>query len=172
MSGDKFKVMLGVLPVLFASVAWAPGDIYVKMNGGHDDTGDGSSGDPFQTIHKALQVASNGDIIKVKGGVGSTWDYSIDNGEQFPLALAPGVSIIGDEVSRPSWPRLGGDAAGIAQAIISVDATSGDNIAGTVSKLFIRGEDVANEDAPIALMVVATNGNVAGITFQNNTCGT
>ena len=162
--------MFGTALALLASAAWAPGDIYVKMNGGDDFNGTGSPTNPYQHIWRAIEVASSGDVIRVKGGIGTTWDYSDINGEEFPLTPGPGVSIIGDETSRPSWPRLGGDVAGTAEALIVIDSSMGDHIGGTISKLVFRGEDLANQDSPIALKIFATNSNEAGVTFENNAC--
>jgi hypothetical protein len=171
MMGRRFIIAVVMLAAQFASAASALGDIYVKMNGGNDGPGgDGSSTTPYKTIHHAVGVATTGDIIRIKGGIGTAWDYSLANGEEFPLEPGPGVSIIGDETSRPSWPRLGGDVAGTIEALIVIDSSSGERIAGTISKLVFCGEDVAAVDSPIALKILATNGNEAGVTFENNTC--
>jgi hypothetical protein len=155
-----------------AGSACAFGDIYVKMNGGSNSTGNGSLTTPYKTITKGLQVAQSGDVVRVMSDTTGASDYSAANGEVFPLRPATGVSIMGNELSRASWPRLGGDLAGIQDALISIEASqaNGDRSVGTISKLVFRGEDVAGEDSPIALKIVAEDGREAGVTFVDNVC--
>jgi hypothetical protein len=68
------------------------GDIYVKMFTGSDSTGTGELLNPFKTISFALTQASADDVVRVKGGTSSVDNYSVLNGEEFPLEPGTGVS--------------------------------------------------------------------------------
>ncbi len=54
-------------------IAIDPKDIYVCDEEG-DDTGDGSEGDPYKTISKALEEANPGDTIKINPGTYSNFN--------------------------------------------------------------------------------------------------
>lgn len=91
--GCRLALVIAVL--LFGEVSLVrAGNIYVKMNGGSDSTGDGSSGSPFKTISFALSQASPDDVIRVKGGTTSASYYTITNGEHFPLEPGPAVEAV------------------------------------------------------------------------------
>ena len=50
-------------------------DIYVDADNGHDDTGNGSEGNPYKTIQKGVNMANNGDTVLVKPG---TYTENVD----------------------------------------------------------------------------------------------
>ncbi len=60
-----------------------PAEYYVNINTGSDITGDGSAGNPWQTLHYAVSQLNAGDTLHVAAGV-----YSTANGEpQDPLVV-------------------------------------------------------------------------------------
>lgn len=62
--------------------------LYVDAVNGNDDTGDGSSANPYRTITKALTV-STGSL----GIYAATGNYSQATGEVFPLQLKPATTL-------------------------------------------------------------------------------
>jgi hypothetical protein len=157
--------IIAALSICLAQTAHAAvDDIYVDAN--HGGPYEGTSGNPYQTITDALGAAGPNDTIYVKGGTSPVRYYTSGLGEVFPLEPAFGVSIIGSETSRAAWPRIGGDVAGEADALLLVEANvlNEDRSAGTVSRLMFLGEDEANEDSPVALKVVATGGSPRALT--------
>lgn len=74
-------------------IAWAvlidPGKIYVSMLGS-DSTGVGSLYRPYRTITKALNRATNGQLVLIGAG-----EYDLEAGEQFPLIIPAGVTVEG-----------------------------------------------------------------------------
>ena len=65
--------------------------LHVNSNSG-SDTSDGSPSAPLRTITAALRQATPGTIIQLVPGT-----YSAETGEVFPLSLASGVTLRGDE---------------------------------------------------------------------------
>jgi hypothetical protein len=55
----------------------------------------GSRSDPLKTITRALKQAKTSTIIQLAGGT-----YSTANGEVFPLVIAPGVLVVGNEANK------------------------------------------------------------------------
>ena len=51
-----------------------------------------NGGGTFDTVTEALTIAQSGDTIQLAAGT-----YSVETGEQFPLMIPKGVTIIGDE---------------------------------------------------------------------------
>ncbi len=59
------------------------------------DANPGTSDEPFRSITKALSLAQDGESVRVRSG-----SYGLGNGETFPLVVPPGVSVIGNVLSR------------------------------------------------------------------------
>lgn len=57
-----------------------------------NDASPGTDSQPFRTITKALEVATDGQKIRVRAGT-----YDAAHGESFPLVVPAGVRLIGDE---------------------------------------------------------------------------
>ena len=55
---------------------YAGSTVHVHSSSGNDSTGDGSSGNPYKTFHKAFTVAADGDTINLTG----VFDWSDDVG--------------------------------------------------------------------------------------------
>ncbi len=69
----------------------AASDYYVSAGGGSDDTGDGTTGNSWQTITFALtQITGSGHTVHVATG---TYDTTL--GETFPILIKNGVSLVG-----------------------------------------------------------------------------
>jgi pectin methylesterase-like acyl-CoA thioesterase len=60
------KIKLSVFIVLFP-IAVNAGSFYVSPTG--DDSNSGTSSNPFKSIQYAIDIASNGDYIKLKSGI-------------------------------------------------------------------------------------------------------
>lgn len=68
-------------------VAKAVATIYANYSSGSDTTGDGSSGNPYKTFHKAYTMASNGDTLDLTG----TFDWS--NADETGDASTTGYTV-------------------------------------------------------------------------------
>lgn len=72
---------------------------YVDALHGKDANSGTSPSLPFKTITKAAFSAKSGDVILVAAGT-----YNTALGEIFPISIAPGVTILGDESTKGgSW---------------------------------------------------------------------
>jgi parallel beta-helix repeat protein len=65
--------------------------LFVNPSAADDKAANGSERAPFKTITQALRAAGPNTVIMLNQGT-----YSVENGEQFPLILKPGVSLQGD----------------------------------------------------------------------------
>ncbi len=90
----------------------AASDFFVHAANGSDATGDGTRGNPWQTLGFALsQVTGPNNTILVGPG---TYDEGL--GEVFPLSMVPGVSVVAQDgfrttrIQGPSGP-VGGDSS-------------------------------------------------------------
>lgn len=82
--------------------ATAPTTLYVDAQNGSDETGDGSSGKPYKTITKALEMADSipgRNTVQVRPGV-----YNAALGEVFPLA-AKDIQLSGN-LSDPNAVKI------------------------------------------------------------------
>ena len=80
------------------TAAPVPEDLYVDANSGSDTTGDGTDGNPYKTITKAVSVAStdgNAHTLHVAAGL-----YNNALGEESPLELDQGISVVGEGTTR------------------------------------------------------------------------
>ena len=68
--------------------------LYVNPVTGND-ANTGSRPDPLKTITRALKQAKTSTIIQLASGT-----YSTANGEVFPLVIAPGVLVVGNEANK------------------------------------------------------------------------
>ena len=166
----RLGVLIATLSLVLTRSTLAVGDVFVKMNGGVDQFGGGGPSTPFKTIWFALSQANTGDVIKVQGGLTSQDYYTKANGETFPLPLRHDVDIIDDETSDARWPRIGGDIAnssvkGVFECI--ANSTTGSIQAVSIEKLILAGENTATKDAPSAVYVESSGGNVADVTVSN-----
>ncbi len=107
----EFPIRVFVLAALVAACAGcgtgvsggneAPGVQYHVDASSGNDANPGTSTAPFRTLTHALGLAVLGDEVFVAPG-----HYDVSNGEEFPLVVRSGVTVIGDEAAKG-----GGDSA-------------------------------------------------------------
>jgi hypothetical protein len=135
------------------------------VSGTGDDTlGNGSSGNPFRTISMAMNVASNGDVIKVLTG-----DYDVNAGESFPIPVKDGVDVLGQESALLDYPRIGGDVGdSLTRSFLEIVANTADGQREgiIVRKLRFVGESIALEDAPSAVYAENAEGYCVDVTLD------
>lgn len=167
-SGLVLAAALLVLPSL------ASASTYYVSTSGNDITGDGSSGNPWQTITHAAATVPAGNVISVAAG---TYD-AITNGESFPITFSNDfVSLTGDGAATTildagGFDALNVDAKGFAasgftfrNASSAIDISEGgftiaNNIfATTVSDgiYFYRNETNRTTSVSFANMAITTN---------------
>lgn len=122
-------------------------DYYVDAVNG-DDVNPGTIDLPFKSISAALAVATNGQAISVAPGT-----YDTANGESFPLDLAPGMSLIGDEANK-------GDGA-MATSIVG----DGGTVLLADSNAVIAGFVITAAAGPSTGVDIA----YSGVTLRNDT---
>jgi hypothetical protein len=88
-SGSGANTWVGALTVRTAASATAT-TIFVNPTTG-SDAADGAQSRPFKTLGKALAVAQAGDTVKLAAG---SYTKAV-NGEQYPLTVPNGVTIVG-----------------------------------------------------------------------------
>jgi len=82
-----------------------PADLYVDAGSGSNTTGDGSSGNPWQTITYALsQIYSTGHTVHVAAGI-----YNEALGENFPIVMKNEVSLSGEDNTTTIIDATGSD---------------------------------------------------------------
>lgn len=96
--------------------------LYVNPVSGSDTSGNGSQNKPYKTLTKAIAVlasskrlSNNGVTINLASG-----DYSVTNGEKFPIVVPTNVSIIGSNFG--SGPKNGSFVDGLGQDLLFEDA--------------------------------------------------
>jgi PKD repeat protein len=81
------------------SASSVPEDLYVDANSGSDTAGDGTQGNPYKTITKAVGVANAGGgatcTIHVAAGI-----YNAVLGEESPITLGQGIALMGKGSTR------------------------------------------------------------------------
>lgn len=111
-------ITLSLLAVLFSAVvfpipAWTATTIYVNGTTGSDITGDGSAGNPYQTITKGLSVAGSGDTVSAAAG-----DY------HEKVNLVNGVTLQG---AGAGVTTINGDGSG---SVVSANGVTGVTVDG------------------------------------------
>ena len=160
--------------VLFSPVfLWGQVTIYSNYNSGNDATGDGSSGNPYKTFHKAYTMASSGDIIDLTG----TFDWT--NGDETGDAADLGYTISKDLTIRGQ-----GEGQTIIQAASSENSADRRVFTGTstssfnniiFSNLTIRyGVCTTDNTISAGILILTTTSNynmtvtVNNCSFENN----
>jgi hypothetical protein len=118
-------------------------NIYSNSSTGDDLTGDGTSGNPYQTFHKAYQMVTSGGTINLSG----TFDWSTESGNAVTsgYTIAKNITIIGE---------------GSDQTIIQAHATPNttnrriftinSSVTVTIQKVHLRNGRVANLDNSVS----------------------
>ena len=97
------SLVIGVLLLSTPLTSHAAEEIYVDVNHGSDQDGDGSQSNPYKTITKAVGIADGSTThfkIYIASGV-----YSSSSGEDFPLTL-DNIDLLGNP-DDPSQVRIG-----------------------------------------------------------------
>lgn len=91
-----FTALLFLSSISFVSAA----TIYTNSSTGNDSTGDGSSGAPYATFHKAYTIASAGDTIDLTGTF--TWTNAGETGDVATTGytLGKNLTIIGQSSNQ------------------------------------------------------------------------
>ncbi|MDJ0973748.1 MAG: DUF1565 domain-containing protein [Planctomycetota bacterium] len=116
-----------------------------------DDNNPGTDEAPFKTITRAMLVAQDGDVVRVRQGI-----YSEANGDKFPIVVPRGVTLLGD--FNPIRP-------GTEVRLFGTGETSGDIRPGTTvfativpqERAVLKGLKLQNfgvHDAPDTIDVV------------------
>jgi len=92
--------------------------LFVNPNIGSDSTGNGSLAKPYKTLTKAVEVLSSAKVLSPSGVTInlSAGDYDAAKGEQFPIVVPTGVSILGSGYG--SGPRSGTFLDGAGEDVI------------------------------------------------------
>lgn len=124
------------------------------------DRAAGTATAPLKTLWRGLQLAQRGDRLQLAPGT-----YSSASGEQFPLLIPPGVTVVGEESTQGREVLLLGGGAyqsptmGSPHVAVSVGAEAQ-----------LRGVTVTNAIAGgIGVWIESTNGVVANCTLVS--CG-
>ena len=133
--------------------------LFVNPHAGND-SGNGSSTAPLQTITKALEIAKSNTVIRLAKGT-----YSESTGEEFPLFMKPNVSITGE-------PSSGGRGIIITGGGEFLSRTFGSKNVAIVgaNRAVLSGVTVTNSNPRgYGLWIESTNPTVTGNTFTSST---
>ncbi len=97
------SILFRTLAVLLLGATSLSAQTWYVSGSGDDVAGDGSFGNPYRTITKALSVASTGDDIEIGTGT-----YNAAAGEVFPLSIPNDVDL---RNAPGSGPVIDGDGA-------------------------------------------------------------
>ena len=128
--------------------------------GAGNDSGDGSSIAPLQTITKALEIAQSNTVIRLAQG-----NYSESSGEKFPLFLRPDVSITGEPSSGGRGIVITGGGEFLSRTFGSKNVT----IVGS-DRAVLSGVTVTNSNPRgYGLWIESSNPTITGNTFTGST---
>ena len=108
--------------------------VYVNPSTGNDQ-GDGSQSSPYKTLTAACAKVESGTFIQLETGT-----YNSATGEQFPIMIPSGVTVVGNESGTGSGILIEGS--------------------GRHSSPSTGGQEVT--------IVMATNAELRGVTVTNN----
>lgn len=133
--------------------------LYVNPTSGQDIHNGQTPQTAFRTITHALKFAEGGTLIQLAPG-----KYSAESGEQFPLALKPGVILRGNEATRGEGILIEGGGRFVSRIFARQNATI---LAGETTH--ILGVTVTNRNIRgTAIWVESTNPYIRNCTFTNN----
>lgn len=133
--------------------------LFVNPRAGND-TGDGSSTAPLQTITQALEIAKSNTVIRLAEG-----DYSESSGEKFPLFLKSGVTITGEENSGGRGIVIKGGGEFLSRAFGSKNVA----VVGA-NQAVLSGVTITNNNPRgYGLWIESTNPTITGNTFTGST---
>jgi parallel beta-helix repeat protein len=133
--------------------------LYVDAQRGNDSA-QGDRTTPFKTLTRALQRATQGNTIRLNPGT-----YSQTSGENFPLVIPDGVTVLGNESDRGQNTRIDGggpySSSTFGQQTVAIVPGNGTRLIGlSITNPVARGTGVWIEGIETA---------IARCTFAN--CG-
>jgi len=160
------------------SVSCAPGAVYVDPNSGVNDAVRGDIDHPFKTITFAISLQKSRTIALLDGS------YTTNSGEQFPLSIPAGTTVVGVDFLRngKTYPRIDGcgptnlsdrPAAVIlgdnsALKYISAQCPTGTGVIGVGSNYLIYNAIAQNS---LVGMEARNNGTIGYSAAINNSTG-
>jgi len=133
--------------------------LFVNPTIGNDAMGNGSQRLPFRTLTHALNLAQPGTTIMLSPGI-----YGHETGEQFPLRLAPGITVYGNPSTQGNGIliRGGGD-------FISPTATRQNIAILGANDAILTGVTVTNPNhRGYGVWVESSNLTISGSTLTGN----
>jgi parallel beta-helix repeat protein len=132
-----------------------PATYFIHPANGNDNAA-GSQAAPFKTISRALRQARAGDRIQLLPGT-----YSAESGETFPLVVASGVTVIGNESNKGNGILITGSGRFISRTFAGQNVTF---LLDTNAQL--RGVTVTNPATRgTAVWLESTNPIIVNCTF-------
>ena len=132
--------------------------LYVNPATGNDSA-PGTQSAPFKTLARAFRQAQAGTKIQLAPGT-----YSAASGETFPIAVPPGVTVVGNETNKGNGILLTGSGKFPSPTFANQNVTV--SLANTAQ---LRGVTVTNQETRgTAVWVESTNPTIANCTFTNN----
>lgn len=138
----KKIALITCLFFLLPTVSFAA-TIYSNSSTGNDTTGDGSSGNPYATFHKAYTVASAGDTINLTGTF--TWTNAGETGDALTsgYTLGKNLTIVGqnagDTIIQAATASTTGD-----RRVFTISSAS---VSVTIDKVTIRNGKIASSNS-------------------------
>lgn len=178
---NKVAVVVGWLMICCGGVRAQT--FWVDAANGNDAGFPGTESQPFATINRAVDRAKveNGATIKVINGV---YDWTHEDGytgglgtprDPFPIVLdLDGIAIQGQDPDREDFPVVGGGLPSNqdVEALLIIEGAVGGRANLDIERLRFAGSDVANRDAPAALLALVGPGQSisASSRFGDNVC--
>jgi hypothetical protein len=136
-----------------------PGTTYYVSTTGDDDTGDGTVGNPWRTIQKAidaLNVTGDGDTIMVAAG-----EY-----EAFQVIEKTNISIISTAGATVTTANLVSvDVAPIEDAWVMAGVRFSENI--NIEGISFDGTDIIGEEVIVGAVYIDSTGRIADLAVEN-----
>ncbi|XGV88856.1 MAG: S-layer homology domain-containing protein [Limnothrix sp. BL-A-16] len=135
-----------------------PQTFYVNPTSGNDSA-DGSQGAPLKTIAAALRKTQAGDRVQLAAGT-----YSSTSGEEFPLTVPSGVTVVGNEGTKGSGILVRGSGRYVSPTF------AGQNVLFLLTDdAHLRGVTATNpETRGTAAWVESARPTIANNTFVNS----
>jgi len=128
--------------------------VYVNAVSGNDASGDGTAGNPYKSITKALTDSNVGATGKIFVATGT---YNIANGETFPIQIPANVTLEGTGPNAASVGISGG-ATNVTVVTLAVGST--------IKKVQVQNTDPTGTTRAV-LIVGGTNGAPATVDAVN-----
>ena len=135
--------------------------IYSNYSTGNDTTGDGSSGNPYKTFHKAYTIASALDTIRLSGTF--NWANADETGDSTTSGYTLGkeLTIVGESATSTIIQAASGASSAGRRVFTIASAAS-----TTIKNLMIR-YGAGTSGAGISIGTWATT-TISGVDFNNN----